>query len=90
MSDAELAALSPEDAALYAATVEGELLLRSPADFAAALSAGRWLPYRHLAATSRAMTSLGSAAAKKGPMKAPIIPPITSGSATFLEKLPIL
>ena len=33
-----------------------------------------------IAETSLAMTSLGSAAAKKGPMKAPTIPPATSGA----------
>ena len=43
-----------------------------------------------IAATTRAITSLGRAAAKNGPMNAPIMPPMTSGRATFREKLPIL
>lgn len=58
LSDEQLAELSPELLARYTAATRRNLTLRSPADFATTLSDGRWLPYKHLRATSDAIVSM--------------------------------
>jgi predicted phage terminase large subunit-like protein len=58
LSDEEIAALAPEAQARLAETIRVHLLLRSPADFAAGLSHQLWQPYRHLVATSTAITGM--------------------------------
>ena len=58
LTDEQILALDPAALQELTATLEINVLLRSPADFAAGLSDGRWLPYRHLAATSAAIASM--------------------------------
>lgn len=47
LSGDEIDAMPPAEAAWVNRTLERELLLRSPADFAAGLSHGMWQPYKH-------------------------------------------
>ena len=58
LTDEEILALSPAQQATLAATLEANLLLRSPADFAAGLSHELWRPYSHLRYTSDAIVSM--------------------------------
>lgn len=58
ISDDELAQLPTPDQRWVAESIERELLLRSPADFAAGLSHGLWQPYRHLVHTSDAIVGM--------------------------------
>lgn len=52
LTDEEIDALSEPEQLRLAAAARAALLLRSPAAFAAELSHGLWLPYRHLVHTS--------------------------------------
>ena len=54
----EIAAMPPQEQRWVEATLEREMLLRSPADFATELSNGQWLPYRHLRYTSDAIVGM--------------------------------
>jgi predicted phage terminase large subunit-like protein len=58
LTDEQLAALPPGLLAEFSAQAEVNLLLQSPADYAAGLSDGRWTPYRHLAFTSDAIVAM--------------------------------
>src|SRR5580765_8256060 len=58
LTDQQLAALPADLLAQFSAQTELELLLRSPADFAENLSAGRWSAYNHLRHTSDAIVSM--------------------------------
>lgn len=54
----ELASMPPADRAYIEQTMERELALRSPADFATAHSHGQWIPYRHAVYTSNQIVSM--------------------------------
>lgn len=58
LTDDEINAMSPSEQKWVQMLGERELLLRSPADFAAGLSRGMWLPYRHLLYTSDAIVGM--------------------------------
>jgi len=58
LTDEDIEALSPEQYAAIVASTEAALTLRTPADFAARLSRGQWLPYRHLVETSNAIVGM--------------------------------
>lgn len=54
----EVASLPPTEREWVTATLERELILRSPADFATRLSGGAFVPYRHAVHTSEAIRSM--------------------------------
>lgn len=54
----EIAAMSPADQAIIHDALERQLLLRSPADFAAGLSHGQWKPYPHVVHISDAIVDM--------------------------------
>jgi hypothetical protein len=58
LTDEEIDALPPEQRTRIAHATRIALLLRSPADFAAGLSHGLWLPYRHLVYTSNRIVAM--------------------------------
>jgi predicted phage terminase large subunit-like protein len=54
----QVASMSPKDQAMIQGALERQLLLRSPADFAAGMSHGQWKPYRHLTHISNRIVSM--------------------------------
>ncbi len=58
LTDDEIEAMPVEERMWVAQTMERELMLRSPADFASMLSGGQWEPYEHLVYTSDAIVSM--------------------------------
>jgi predicted phage terminase large subunit-like protein len=54
----EISSMSPADQAVIHDALERQLLLRSPADFAAGLSHGAWKPYPHLVHISDAIVDM--------------------------------
>lgn len=58
ITDDEIEAMSDDDRKWYEQQLVHHLTLRSPADFAVALSAGDWVAYRHLQYTSDAIVGM--------------------------------
>jgi predicted phage terminase large subunit-like protein len=58
LTDEEILALPPQDQLHLGQALETQLLLRSPADFAAGLSNDLWHPYHHLRVTSEAIRAM--------------------------------
>lgn len=58
LTDEEVAALPPAAQARLAETLRVHLALEGPAEFATALSAGLWQPYRHLVALSNRIVAM--------------------------------
>jgi predicted phage terminase large subunit-like protein len=54
----EIEQMNPAEQAWVTRTMDRELMLRSPADFATALSRGLWKPYRHLVYISDAIVGM--------------------------------
>jgi predicted phage terminase large subunit-like protein len=54
----QVASMAPKDQAMIQAALERQLLLRSPADFAAGLSHGQWKPYPHVVHISNEIVNM--------------------------------